>query len=237
MDTTVETELSSRSFRFRPGSRRARSRLRLASAQWPPPGRSGDIFRVFDHHDGSSTLFFGDVSGNGDDAAPVVDNLHLILERRWRGPSSARALLAAVNDDLERQIPQDRFVSAIAARIDAAGSTIRVASAGHLGPFVKGRRGGVTRIGRPGGPPLGILPHQSYDETCASLAIGDTVVFATDGVTDRFACAADPSGETGLMERLRRWPAGLAGTCRRLLSAAAAGTDATVLAVQVTVQV
>jgi sigma-B regulation protein RsbU (phosphoserine phosphatase) len=234
MQTTIARESRATSFGFRPVGRPAKARLRLAAAQWPPPGRSGDYFGVFDQVDGSSTLFFGDVSGNGSDAAPTVASLRSILERRCRRAPSPGALLAAVNDELERQVAPDRFVSAIAARIDAAGSTVQVASAGHLGPLVRTGRGQVVRIGPSGGPPLGIFSRQEYTESCAELAIGDTVIFATDGITDSFAVPADPLGENGLMERLRRWPADLAGTCRRLLRNAARGADATVLAVQVT---
>ena len=206
---------------------RSRCRVRFASAQWPPPERSGDFFEFFlddhdDDSDGSGTFFFGDVSGNGMDAAGFAVQVRALLDEHVRQLSphtQPRIILATLNEVLEKETVSGRFVAAVAARIDARHRAIHIASAGHLGPFVRRRWGRVVRVCWPSGPPIGIVHGQHYDETHFDLGIEDAVVFASDGVTDRFATAADPVGETGLMERLARLNAEPAELSRKLLRA------------------
>jgi serine phosphatase RsbU (regulator of sigma subunit) len=218
--------------RHQPIGRRNRP-LRFAAAQHPPPGRSGDFCQVRHDRDDSSTFFFGDVSGNGDAVAPIAERVRAIVDRRVEERSGPAALLTAVNQDLYGRLRPECFVSAVVARIEWRRASIRLASAGHLGPFVRGRSGQVIAAAGPGGPPLGIVERQSYAEYSRNLALGDTVVFASDGVTDRFASPSDPLGEIGLMNRLS-WAAhlDLSDLCQCLLDSTRGHSDASVLAVR-----
>ena len=210
--------------------------LRVASAQWPPPGRTGDIVDVHQEPDLSTTFFLGDVAGNGQQAADAAVGVRRLLRRHLHGASSLARAFSRLNDALEQELSAHLFVTAIAARIDARGHTVHVVSAGHLGPVIYRRPHGALPVAIRPGPPLGIVPGQEFQQqSTPGLQRNDTLVFATDGVSDRLATTSDPSGASGLRTALARLPPlGPAAICRDLLRIAAAtlNCDATVLAVR-----
>ena len=58
-----------------------------------------------------------------------------------------------------------------------------IASAGHLGPFVKRAAGIAEELPHTVGLALGILSAQVYQETSVELAPQDALVLVTDGIT------------------------------------------------------
>jgi serine phosphatase RsbU (regulator of sigma subunit) len=211
-------------------------RLTTASAQWPPRDHSGDLVEVLDDAPGGgTTIFVGDVAGNGPRAAAIAARSRPEIRRQLRAGRALPHTLACLNDLFEDALDPSLFVTAVVAHIDPDLRTIDVASAGHLGPFLRRRRGGCASLSPTAGPPLGIVRgHRFRRQVTFSLEPGDTVVFATDGVTDRFAARPDFSGATGLLAALGRLPGRPADICRRLLWSGAStdDVDASVLAVQ-----
>jgi serine phosphatase RsbU (regulator of sigma subunit) len=222
--------------RFLLASRRTRCRLHLASAQVPAAGLSGDSVAWFDHADGHFTAVLADVSGNGLGVAGRADRLQALVGELVQQRLSPGATLTALNHRLEREAACGEFVTALVAHLDTRRLTIRVASAGHLGPFVRRSSGPSARAGWPTGPALGIFAAQAYDDAVLKLRIGDTVVFATDGVTDGFRTDADFLGESDVMAHLAGSEGEPTAICRRLVErrASPGQVDASVLAVQLT---
>jgi serine phosphatase RsbU (regulator of sigma subunit) len=209
------------------------SRLRVASKQRALLGRGGDFFEIFQHRDDRITAVMADVCGNGPTAAAHVSDIRWALRQPLARAESPSAVLAAVNEWLVTR-KSDRFVTAVCARIDLRAGRADVASAGHLGPFVKRASGGVESLANGAGLALGILPGQTYQETSLELFPEDALVLATDGITDRLASASDLLGERALLRRLAAAPHSIAHICDSLLGAdALAGEDATVVVVQV----
>jgi chemotaxis family two-component system sensor kinase Cph1 len=207
----------------------------LAIAQWPPRAHSGDILEMLENDDGSTTIFVGDVAGNGPEAAAVAARSRPDIRRQLGACGSPRRCLEGLNDAFEGTLEANLFLTAVVARIDAHFQTIQVASAGHLGPFLRRRSGGSVALSPGGGPPLGIVRQHHYRRQAAfALQPGDTVVFATDGITDRFAAPSDFSGQSGLLAALDRLPGRAADICGRLLWSrpGASSPDASVLALQ-----
>jgi serine phosphatase RsbU (regulator of sigma subunit) len=210
--------------------------LIFATAQWPPRGRSGDFTEILRSPDGTTTIILGDVSGNGESAAAIAAWSRPLFQRHLEASCSLSRGLQSLNDALETELASDLFITAVVARIDVACRTVRVVSAGHLGPFARRRGAASASVARPSGPPLGIMRHRRYaEETLLELGAEDTLVFATDGVTDRLATAADCTGESRFLTELDHLPLRPSAICRRLLWSGcdAVATDATVLAVQI----
>ena len=209
------------------------SRLNVAAKQSAPAGNGGDFFEVIQQRDGRVTVVMADVCGNGPSAAAPVSSLRWILRQtiaRGEGPG---AVLAALNDWIVEQRIDDHFVTAVCVRIDAVTGRAEIASAGHLGPFVKRASGGAEDLPYAVGLALGILSAQVYQETSVELAPEDALVLVTDGITDRLATAGDQLGQQGLLERLARARHGSESICSALLGSDARGTeDATVLVMQ-----
>jgi chemotaxis family two-component system sensor kinase Cph1 len=208
------------------------SRLNVASKQWALGGNGGDFFEVIQQRDGRVTTVMADVCGNGPSASAPVANLRWILRQQIAAGGSPGAVLATLNDWLVRQKTDDRFVTAVCVRIDVVGGRAEIASAGHLGPFVKRAGGGAEDLPCTVGLALGILPEQTYRETTVDLAPEDTVVLVTDGITDRLATADDPLGQQGLIQRLARARHGTESVCSALLGPDIRAQDATVVVMQ-----
>jgi len=180
------------------------SRLNVAAKQSAPAGTSGDFFEVIQQRDGRVTVVVADVCGNGPSAAAPVSSLRWILRQTIARGEAPGAVLAALNDWIVAQRIDDRFVTAVCVRIDAVTCRAEIASAGHLGPFVKRAAGGAEELPYAVGLALGILPGQTYQETPVDLEPEDALVLVTDGITDRLATAGDQLGQHALLERLAR---------------------------------
>jgi serine phosphatase RsbU (regulator of sigma subunit) len=209
------------------------SRLNVAAKQSAPDGNSGDFFEVIQQRDGRVTVVLADVCGNGPSAAAPVSSLRWILRQTIARGEAPGPVLAGLNDWIVAQRIDDRFVTAVCVRIDAVTGRAEIASAGHLGPFVKRAAGGAEDLPLAVGLALGILPAQLYRETFVDLAPEDALVLVTDGITDRLASAGDQLGQRALLERLARARHGSESICGALLGSDARATeDATVLVMQ-----
>jgi serine phosphatase RsbU (regulator of sigma subunit) len=207
--------------------------LRIATKQIALSGAGGDFFEVTSHQDGSVLAALADVCGNGPEAALVAARLRPVLQAalvRGHGPAT---VLDTLNYWLFRERIEDRFVTAVAVRIDRQRHRVHLATAGHLGPFLRRRSGRVESLTSVPGVPLGMLARESYAEVSCGLQPDDAVVLATDGITDALASPDDPLGERALLGRLAWAPHAAAGICHALLrDATAPRDDATVAVLQ-----
>jgi chemotaxis family two-component system sensor kinase Cph1 len=209
------------------------SRLRIATKQRTLAGRGGDFFEVFQHREGPVSTVMADVAGNGPRAAVPVSDLRWAFRQRLARGEAPGEVLAAVNDWLIGQSVHELLVTALCIRIDVLTGLAEIASAGHLGPFVKRWTGAAEAVTPAPALPLGILTGETYGQISTVLSLQDALVLATDGITDRLATVEDPLGEKGLIEHLGGVPASARHICDALL-ALGAGTDqdATVVVVQ-----
>lgn len=209
------------------------SRLRIATKQRTRLGSGGDFFEVFQHREGPVTTVMADVAGNGPRAAvPVADLRWAFRQRLARGETPGQ-VLGAVNDWLIAQSVTELLVTALCIRVDVTTGVAEIASAGHLGPFIK-RKSGVAETLTPAPAlPLGILEGEDYTAIRTVLSLQDSLVLATDGVTDRLATSSDPLGELGLVRHLSAVSQSPSDICDALLAIGANHDhDATVVVVQ-----
>jgi len=209
------------------------SRLRVATKQSAQIGAGGDFFEVLQHRDGRVSAVIADVCGSGPAAALIVSLVRPALQHHLGHGDGPGDVLAGVNEWLCARLEDHTFVTAVAVRIDAGSGHVEVASAGHLGPFIRRRGGQAEALDLSPGVPLGMLPEQAYPELSFDLDPNDAVVLVTDGITDPLGSHADLLGERGLLRRLASSPDGTADICHALLGDdAPARDDATVLVLQ-----
>lgn len=211
------------------------SRLHVATKQSALFGITGDFFEVFQHRDDSVSAVMADVCGNGPKAAQVVAEVRPVLRHHLARGDAPGTVLTAINDWMARRggPMTDMFVTALAVRVDVRIQRATIASAGHLGPFLRRRAGSVHALTVAGGVPLGMIPEQSYGEVTLDLDPEDALVLVTDGITDPLAEGTDVLGESGLLARLAAAPHGSADICHALLAdGQPARDDATVLVLQ-----
>jgi chemotaxis family two-component system sensor kinase Cph1 len=206
------------------------SELRIATKQSAQFGAGGDFFEVFQHADGRVSAVVADVCGNGRAAAQVAARCRPFLHASLMRGDSPGAVLAAFNEGLVRLEIPDRFVTAVAVRVDIAAGVAEIACAGHMGPFLRRASGRVSAIDRAMGVPLGLLAGESYDEVTLKVEPDDALVLVTDGVTDPLSTDGDPLGEEALSRRLANAHHATIDICETLLVTGSGGRDdATVL--------
>jgi serine phosphatase RsbU (regulator of sigma subunit) len=208
------------------------SALRVASKQSAQFGAGGDFFEVFQHADGRVSAVVADVCGNGKAAAQVAAAIRPLLHASLTRGDSPGAVLAAFNDGLVRGgLVADRFVTAVAVRVDVVAGVAEIACAGHMGPFLRRASGRVSAIDRAMGVPLGLLAGERYEEVTLKVEADDALVLVTDGITDPLSTDGDPLGEEALARRLERSVHATIDICETLLVTGDdyARDDATVL--------
>jgi len=153
---------------------------------------SGDIYDVFEHHDGQTVIAMGDVSGKGAAAAlygSLVSGLLRTLAPRRRRPAD---LLIALNEALIERRVEARYVALCVLLWDPATRHIVMANAGALPPMIC--RGSEILKVRVEGVPLGLLDSREYEEVPFRAEPGDVLVLYSDGITDHLNPAGTEYG-------------------------------------------
>lgn len=166
----------------------------------------GDVFDLYRLSDRLALLTIADVSGKGIDAAVLTAFIKFEIRSIALRLSEPGAILAEFNHALSRVVRNPYlFVSMFVGVLDTETSALRYASAGHDSAFL--RRSDTVRQLAVTGPVLGVMD-EPYETRTLELQPGDTVVLATDGLTE----ARDRSGkllhETGAMRLIDRSPEG-----------------------------
>jgi len=209
------------------------SQLRIATKQRGPLGHGGDFFEIIQHREGHVSVLVADVCGNGPNAAVPVSRLRWLLRQHLARGEAPASVLGLLNDAIVAGNQPDLFVTAVCVQIDPIASSLRVASAGHLGPFVKRARGDAHELVIATGPALGIMSEQFYAETRVDVDAEDAIVLVTDGITDPLGTASSPLGQAALLNELAHASPSAESICAALLRATGpVEHDATVVVLQ-----
>src|SRR5262249_33021281 len=100
-----------------------------------------------------------------------------------------------------------QFATAFLAAYHEPTMTLRYSNAGHNPPVLL-RRGGRQLLDQ-GGPLLGVMPGEVYEEGCVHLESGDRLFLYTDGVTEAANGRGEMLGEEGLYALLAAMPESL----------------------------
>jgi serine phosphatase RsbU (regulator of sigma subunit) len=180
-------------------------------AEYVPTGDEvevgGDFYDVVPMPDGRWLVVVGDVSGKGVQAASVTGHVRDVIRVLVADGRSLSSLLATLNSTLTER-GGGRYctlaLAAIGRSMDGA-LDVSLHLAGHDRPVLVGADGRASFVGE-GGTALGLLESVTSPAASVPLNPGDTLVFYTDGVTERRR-----RGELFGVERLRAAAAPLAG--------------------------
>jgi serine phosphatase RsbU (regulator of sigma subunit) len=176
-------------------------------AEYLPVGEAndvgGDFYDVINTVEDGWVCSIGDVRGKGVEAASVTALARYTIRAVTLKDDRPSEVLAALNEAMLRQLPEDRFCSVACIRLEPedglAGVGIDVSRAGHPAPMVLRRDGPVEEIGC-SGRVLGVFDDAELGNTSLRLMPGEALVLYTDGVTE----ARSPDGDFFGEERLRR---------------------------------
>ena len=162
----------------------------------------GDFYDVFRLPDGGWGVAIGDVCGKGAEAAAITglarDVVRLLLRRGSTPTEALRELNGAILELGER----GRFCTAAAATLHVDGPRLSVclSVAGHPPPVLV-RADSAQLVGAEGSL-LGVMPEVELGDQALQLQPGESLVFYTDGVTERRS-GSSMFGEEGLLGVLR----------------------------------
>jgi serine phosphatase RsbU (regulator of sigma subunit) len=180
-------------------------------AEYVPTGEGvevgGDFYDVVGLDDGSWLVVVGDVSGKGVQAATVTGLVRDVTRVLVRDGRPLPETLGRLNETLLER-GAGRFCTLVLAAVTPqAGGQLDVSLylAGHDRPVLLHADGRTSQVGDCG-TALGLLSKVSSPRAGVSLGPGDTLVFYTDGVTERRR-----GPELYGVERLRKEASTLAG--------------------------
>lgn len=155
----------------------------------------GDLVDHFCIGDDMVVLALGDVSDKGAGAALMMARTHAMLRALTARPDAAALFrephraLGIVNAALASGNDSCMFVTFLLAALDVGSGKLAYVRAGHIPPFHRNGIGKVARLGRMGGPPLGLVETAVYQPDTVTLSAGDRLLIVTDGFTE----AHDPT--------------------------------------------
>ena len=148
----------------------------------------GDFYDAYLLADGMFALAIGDVCGKGAEAATVTGMTRDLLRVLLQDGATPAAALHRLNRALIDHPTASRFCTVALATVARAGEhmRIRLCLAGHPEPVLLRADGSTELVGTPGDL-LGVLPDDEMElaEVDVQLDHGDSLVFYTDGVTER----------------------------------------------------
>lgn len=151
-------------------------------------------------------IMIGDASGHGPAAAVVMAMLIAILDAYPHEPAGPGEVLAHANRHLCAKNIEHTFVTAFFGIYCPSSRRFAYARAGHNPPLLLARDDAgmhTTRLDAVGSLPLGITPDVEYDETTVELAVGQSIVMYTDGITESFSPDGQMFGLEGIEHSLR----------------------------------
>jgi len=147
------------------------------------------------------------VSGFGPEAAALTGLARYTIRACARHDRPPWAILAELNEAMLRQDLQERFCTAIYARVRRDGDKIEavLANGGHPPGAVLRDDGSVELLEGQPGLLLGAFPEPALHDRQVILSPGEALVLYTDGVVEARDRAGEQFGEERLLE--------LVGTC------------------------
>lgn len=154
----------------------------FAGANKPCRTVSGDYYDWVVRPDGKVYFVIADVSGKGVTAALLMAGLQSSFRIFSKLDPTPGELVTRLNSALRENLPQSKFVTLFAGRLDTASGTIEYANAGHTPPILIARD--CCRELTSTDLLLGMFPSTNYRNQSLTLGVGDALVLFTDGVTE-----------------------------------------------------
>ena len=163
----------------------------------------GDYFDFLELPDAVLGVAIGDVSGKGIPASLLMASLQASLRgQTLNGCDDLEKLMTNLNRLVYAASSSNRYATFFYAQYECASGRLRYVNAGHNPPLVF-QAGGVVKRLDAGGPPVGLLPHASYESAECTLQRGDLAVLFTDGISEAMNGRDEEWGEENLSSSVR----------------------------------
>ncbi|BAZ83835.1 SpoIIE family protein phosphatase [Dolichospermum compactum] len=164
--------------------------VKVQACCYPAREVGGDFFEVFVHPNGDLWLALGDVSGKGVPAALFMASTISLLRRELcqEVPVEPNVIMQNLNSALRDDLMSSNyFITMVLARYHPTTKELVYANSGHIYPFVWSKQATLNdspHYLKIRSIPLGILPKWQAESGRLILSYGDTLLLASDGITE-----------------------------------------------------
>ena len=151
----------------------------------PARAVGGDYYDIFKVASGKVLLALGDVSGKGLGASLLMANVHAAI--RGLGVllmDKLPELIGELNRRLLSETAPEDYLTLFLSLLDLDTGELRYINCGHPPPVVTHHEDERPEMLTIGGPILGILDRNVYEQGNCKLSRGDVLVIFSDGVTE-----------------------------------------------------
>ncbi len=148
-------------------------RFRLDALLEPARTVGGDFYDCFMIDENRVFFVVADVSGKGLPAALFMASVKSHLKSAALRGGTVGEMLVRAQSEINRENPEQLFVTAFAAILDVRTGELEFSSAGHEPPFVRTPRGAPERFSTPEGPPLCVVPGFEYSHGVRRMQPGE----------------------------------------------------------------
>ena len=172
---------------------------------WPAREVGGDYYDFLELPDDKLGIAIGDVSGKGVGAALMMACLEASLRALASVVRDPADLMGRVNDLVCQASAANRYATLFYGEYDPVKRCLTYVNAGHNPPVVLRKFGGECEVRRleTGGPVIGLLPPQRYQQGVFFHESGDLILLFTDGVSESMNDRHEEWGEERLIELAR----------------------------------
>ncbi len=174
-------------------------RFKIAALLEPARTVGGDFYDCFMVDDEHLFFVVADVSGKGVPAALFMAAVKSHVKTSALRGGEMGEVLTRAQEEIERENPEELFVTAFAGRLQLTTGELEFANAGHEPPFGRSPKGAPERFPPSGGPPLCVMDRYLFPSGRRRLSPGEWVCVVTDGATEAMNMAREFFG----VERLR----------------------------------
>lgn len=177
------------------------------------PGRfvAGDLFDFVRIDESRVAIFLGDVVGKGVAAGMIMSNVQAHLSCLLRQHGDPAAVLNEVNNIVHgysRRYNTEHqglalFLSLFAAVLDSDSGSVVYADAGHGYWCIRRASGEIVSDHAGGGPPIGVVADQHYENQQLMLDSGDRLIAYSDGVVEQRSPIGDEFGSGRVFDAVR----------------------------------
>jgi sigma-B regulation protein RsbU (phosphoserine phosphatase) len=173
-------------------------RVSFASFYLPHDMVGGDYFAISQLNADCYGFFLADVMGHGVAAALHTMHLSSLWGRYGQSIESPAQFARLVNCELSKIVKGESFAAAVCGIIDAAGKTVRFASAGGPALVLLNPDGDARQVSVPG-IPFGMFADAEYTDTEFACASGDCLLMFTDGAIEIYNASGHMLKTEGLL--------------------------------------
>jgi hypothetical protein len=176
-------------------------RYRVTARNVPAAYVAGDFYDFVPLGENRLLLVLADVSGKGIKAGLIMATVKAMIPLLAVEQSNPAPLLGRLNERLAGQLPTREFVAITLAIYDVERGAFTIANAGLPDPLIVASMQSIAVAG----PryPIGIRKSLNYESVTATLAVGDRMIFFTDGLPEA-TINGEPLGYERLAAEVQR---------------------------------